>query len=105
MIFPSTDATGAVAVAEKVRSAIEALQIRHKGNPEGGGWVTASIGVAIALLREGGTVRMPESLLLAADSALCKAKRGGRNRVATVLLVARKDISKLRQMLSRNVEE
>jgi PleD family two-component response regulator len=34
---------------------------------------------------------MPESLLLAADNALYKAKHGGSNRVATALLVAPKD--------------
>jgi diguanylate cyclase (GGDEF)-like protein/PAS domain S-box-containing protein len=92
IILPSTDTAGAVAVAEKVRSAVEALQITHEGNPEGSGWVTVSLGVATALSRQGGTMRMPESLLLAADNALYKAKREGRNRVATALLVAFKEL-------------
>jgi diguanylate cyclase (GGDEF)-like protein/PAS domain S-box-containing protein len=88
VILPSSDTPGAVEVAEKVRSAVEGLQITHEGNPEGGGWVTASVGVATALSRHGGTLRMPESLLQAADNALYKAKREGRNQVATALLVA-----------------
>ncbi len=91
VILPSTATTGAVEVAEKIRAAVEALQITHEGYPEGGGWVTVSIGAATALARYGGTMRMPESLLLAADNALYKAKHGGRNRVATALLVASKE--------------
>jgi len=90
VILPSTDTSSAIVVAEKVRSAVEALLITHEGNPDGGGWVTASVGVATALSRQGGTMRMPESLLLAADNALYKAKHGGRNCVATALLVAAK---------------
>jgi diguanylate cyclase (GGDEF)-like protein/PAS domain S-box-containing protein len=92
IILPSAASAGAIETAEKVRSAIEALQLTHAGNPEGGGWVTASIGVATALARQGGTIRMPESLLLAADNALYKAKNEGRNRLATTLLMAPKDL-------------
>jgi diguanylate cyclase (GGDEF)-like protein/PAS domain S-box-containing protein len=92
VILPSTTTVGAVEAAEKVRCAIEALQITHEGNSVEGGWVTASIGVATALSRQGGTMRMPESLLQAADNALYKAKREGRNRVATALLVAFKEL-------------
>jgi diguanylate cyclase (GGDEF)-like protein len=91
VILPSTNTPGATEVAEKVRLAVESLQIVHEANPEGRYWVTASIGIATALSRQGGTMRMPESLLLAADNALYKSKREGRNQVATALLVARKE--------------
>jgi len=90
VVLPSTNTAGALEVAEKMRSAVEALQITQEDNQEGS-WVTASVGVATALSRQGGTMRMPESLLLAADTALYKAKREGRNRVATALLVAFKE--------------
>jgi diguanylate cyclase (GGDEF)-like protein len=70
VILPSADSDEAAETAERVRTVIEALRLPHDGNPEGAGWVTASIGVATALAREGGTIRMPESLLLAADNAM-----------------------------------
>jgi len=88
VILPSALIAGAVEVAEKVRGAVEALRLCHEGNLEGGGGVTVSVGVATALARVGGTMRMPESLLLAADNAMYKAKHEGRNRVATSLLIA-----------------
>jgi diguanylate cyclase (GGDEF)-like protein len=92
VILPSTFTAGAVEVAEKIRASIEALRLPLEGNPEGGNWVTVSVGVATALARVGGTMRMPESLLLAADNAMYKAKHEGRNRVATALLIAPKEI-------------
>jgi diguanylate cyclase (GGDEF)-like protein/PAS domain S-box-containing protein len=88
VILPSALLAGAVEVAEKVRSAVAALRLSHEDNLEGGGGLTVSVGVATALARAGGTMRMPESLLLAADNALYKAKHEGRNRVATSLLLA-----------------
>jgi diguanylate cyclase (GGDEF)-like protein len=90
VILPGADSQGAVEIAERVRTAIEALRLTHEGNPVGGGCVTASIGAATALARRGGTIRMPESLLLAADTAMYKAKQGGRNRVETAVLLAPK---------------
>jgi len=91
IILPCTDANGALLVAEKMRHAVMDLKIPHAKNYEAGGIVTASIGVATALARHGGTMKMPESILLSADYALYQAKHDGRNRVATSLLMASQD--------------
>lgn len=88
VILPVTETASAFEIAERIRFEIESLKITHEGNAEGGNLVTASIGVATALARCGGTMRMPESLLLAADNALYRAKHEGRNRTAKMLLVA-----------------
>ncbi|SEB44745.1 sensor domain-containing diguanylate cyclase [Terriglobus roseus] len=88
IILPETGPTDAVAVAESVRAAIEGLNIPHAGNPDGGNRVTASLGVATALARAGGMVRMPESLVLSADKALYMAKSEGRNCVRKVMMMA-----------------
>lgn len=92
VILPNTDAAGSHLIAEDIRKAIMDLDIPHEKNEEGGGMVTASIGVSTALARYGGTMKMPESLLLSADNALYQAEREGRNRIATTLLMARQDI-------------
>jgi diguanylate cyclase (GGDEF)-like protein/PAS domain S-box-containing protein len=89
VILLSADGKGAVETAERLRTAVADLGLIHEGNVEGGGVATVSIGVATAMARQGGSIKMPESLLLAADSALYKAKQGGRNRVATAVLVAK----------------
>jgi diguanylate cyclase (GGDEF)-like protein/PAS domain S-box-containing protein len=91
VILPSTEIAGAVEVAEKVRLSIGLLRFPVGENLESERWLTASVGAATALARHGGTMKMPESLLLAADNALYKAKHEGRNRVATALLVAARD--------------
>jgi len=80
-ILPHTDLEGAVQVAERARQAIAALRVPHRENHEGGGIMTASIGVATALSRDDGTQHVPAALLKAADTALYKAKQLGRNRV------------------------
>jgi diguanylate cyclase (GGDEF)-like protein/PAS domain S-box-containing protein len=72
VILPFTDPGGAAKVAEKIRSAIDPL--RSPGNGKGHGWVTVSIGIATVIARSGGTMRMPEILLLSAEHALHKAQ-------------------------------
>jgi diguanylate cyclase (GGDEF)-like protein len=70
------EALGALALAERIRAAIEALDIRHRGLPEG--CVTASIGVAIGRPRD----ETLEEILSHADTALYNAKGRGRNTVS-----------------------
>jgi diguanylate cyclase (GGDEF)-like protein/PAS domain S-box-containing protein len=91
VVLLCTNAAGALTVAETVRKAVVDLQIPHAENAEGGFMVTASIGVATAMARDGGTMKMPESLLLSADQALYRAKHEGRNRIIASLLMAAKD--------------
>jgi diguanylate cyclase (GGDEF)-like protein len=76
LFLPDTGLEVAVQIAERVRRAIEALSIPHDG-AAGGTIVTASLGVA-----EGPVTATVSDLLAAADEALYRAKRGGRNRVS-----------------------
>jgi len=75
-VLPGTSLSGASFIAAQMRKAIIALDIPHPESPFG--HVTASFGIASA-------VAMPETepkdIVGAADSALYKAKRNGRNRV------------------------
>jgi diguanylate cyclase (GGDEF)-like protein/PAS domain S-box-containing protein len=87
VILPETDSAGAMHIAEQVRQAVEDLMLPHTGNPEGENRVTVSIGATTAVPSVGGTVKMPEGLLLTADSALYKAKHHGRNRVEVSILL------------------
>ncbi len=75
IILPGTSPGGAAKVAEKVRSAIEPLRSALKRKTEGHGWAAVSIGISTVLARSSGTLRVPEILVLAADSALQRAKR------------------------------
>ncbi len=75
-ILPSTPLRGALAVAEVLRARVEALTIRHPQSPCG--VVTISLGVATA---EPGGGSSPEMLVAAADEALYRAKRAGKNRM------------------------
>lgn len=78
LMLPGIDATGAQAVAERVRAALHAEAIPHSGNTPFG-VVTVSIGVAIA--HPGMAPSSVAELVQAADRALYAAKAGGRNRV------------------------
>lgn len=83
LLLPETDLTGALALAERIRAAVEALAMPHTGNPPRD-VVTVSIGVATA---HPGGVPAPEAedLVRRADAALYRAKSGGRNRVVAAL--------------------
>lgn len=77
LILPETDLAGALVVAEKMRAAVEMLQIRHEKSPIGK-YVTVSAGVTAMIPTEGVAVQL---LLDLADQALYRAKKSGRNRV------------------------
>ncbi len=89
VVLPRVASEEATAIAEHLRLAVQNLHVPNAPSPTDGEatHITVSIGVATALARHGGTMRMPESLLLTADSALYKAKNGGRNRHALMLLM------------------
>jgi len=80
LILPHTDMEGAYAIAERVREAIEGLEVPRNdgGEPLR---LTASLGVAAS------TEGIKDALIAAADNALYEAKRRGKNR--TIRAVAR----------------
>ncbi|TWI64351.1 diguanylate cyclase (GGDEF)-like protein [Pseudoduganella lurida] len=77
VLLPNTDGEGALAVAERIRAAVENLALEHAGSPLG--IVTISAGVATLVPRRGAD--HASTLLEAADRALYAAKAAGRNRV------------------------
>jgi diguanylate cyclase (GGDEF)-like protein/PAS domain S-box-containing protein len=70
VILPNQDLNGAAAVAERIRTRVERLR----------NGITVSIGAA-SMLAE--SASEPSMLLAVADAALYRAKRQGRNRIAT----------------------
>lgn len=78
ILLPNTAPAGAASVAEQVRATVEAIGLAHVGNPPAG-VVTVSIGLAVALASA--EFFDPMALVAAADAALYRAKRSGRNRV------------------------
>jgi diguanylate cyclase (GGDEF)-like protein len=84
MILPGTSAADAASIGESVRLAIEELRLPHPSSlvvP----FLTISVGVATASLEGWST---PEKLLAAADRALYRSKRNGRNRVSMATWMA-----------------
>ena len=77
VLLAESDADGAHSVAERLLSAVAALNVPHETSPEGR--VTVSVGVASTVPALGGDER---ELVRRADAALYGAKASGRNRLA-----------------------
>lgn len=77
-VILDSDERGARDIAERMRSAVQSLQIPHAASGAAA-HVTVSIGLADAASCDAGTT---EALLAYADGALYQAKASGRNRVA-----------------------
>ena len=76
VLLPDTDLTGAGEVAEKIRSAVEQLDINQE---QGGLRVTVSIGVSTF----GEQASTAEALVQRADENLYQAKANGKNQVVS----------------------
>jgi len=76
VVLPETEIAGALFMAEKIRQAIQDLEIPHRASPHG--VITLSIGVAAIVPNEHMT---HDELIQAADRALYQAKHGGRDRI------------------------
>ena len=81
LYLPRTNKAQAFAIAERLRRAVEDLQVVSNGQ-------TVAVSVSIGLTAASGTERSWEDLFNRADAALYAAKRGGRNRVASDLAPA-----------------
>lgn len=79
VLLPLTPASGACAVADMLRQAVENLRLPHA---PGTSHPIVTISAGVASLRPHSGCR-PEDLMQAADAALYQAKRAGRNRVMT----------------------
>lgn len=79
VILPETDKTRAYAVAEKIRAAVSSMDAAVQGPEETGPRLNLTMSVGVATVS--GESASGDELLEAADRALYKAKRAGRNRV------------------------
>lgn len=77
LLLPGADRRGAETLAERLRAAVESLDISHAGS-RAASRVTISVGGASLIPTPGSS---PASLIAAADQALYAAKAAGRNRV------------------------
>jgi HPt (histidine-containing phosphotransfer) domain-containing protein len=77
-VLANTDAAGACIVAERLRAAVQGLEIPHQSS-SACAFVTVSVGFATATSTPETTY---EALLTAADGALLIAKSNGRNRIS-----------------------
>jgi diguanylate cyclase (GGDEF)-like protein len=78
LVLPQTDAAGALRVCERILKNVTALEFSPAGETVK---LTASLGIGFHPSED---VATPEDLLRAADDALYRAKRAGKNRVCAV---------------------
>jgi diguanylate cyclase (GGDEF)-like protein len=76
VVLPQTDAEGAAQLAERIREAVDRLEVPRV---DGQGSLRLQASFGVAALPESAVDR--EGLIAAADAALYRAKRAGRNRV------------------------
>jgi diguanylate cyclase (GGDEF)-like protein/PAS domain S-box-containing protein len=81
VLLSDTDASAAARLAEDIRTAVQAGNVRHEPN-QPAGVVTVSIGVAAITPIPNDAFTQPADLLARADAALYAAKRAGRNTVS-----------------------
>lgn len=78
ILMPHTEKTAAMAVAERIRSTISALEFKTKDTIS-----TTSVSIGISSLTPGKTINI-DSFVEKADQAMYKAKKNGRNRVVAL---------------------
>ena len=80
LLLPATDTTGAAQLADRLCSAIRALDTARLLGAAGVASLTVTASLGFATMRHGDPAL--QSLLKRADEALYRAKHGGRNRVS-----------------------
>ena len=89
LLLPATDAEGVAFVGEKVREAMETLEIDCPACSDEKITVTVSVGgIILTHLNENGPTpaQLAQAMFVVADNCLYAAKNGGRNRVVTKCL-------------------
>jgi len=85
VVLRETDLAGAERTAERLRAAIEAIELTHAGQPV---HITASLGISCLEALPDPRSTQPLDLVADADSGLYAAKQGGRNRTGCGRLAA-----------------